>query len=192
MPETSPTNTGVRADNPRDVGVRRLTRAVARGDEHAFEAFYNEWFEPAYAMARALTKRDESFCLDVVQDAMLKAARSMKPIDTEHQLCAWVRRVVHTSALSSLRSERRRRARELTHAANPSAIIQPLDERIEWLRDEIRKLPPKDRSLLRLRFGQSATLANAGESEGITGASAHGRVRRAVARLSAIAKGNEP
>ena len=192
MPHTSPTNTGARADNPRDVGVRHLTQAIAQGDERAFEAFYNDWFEPAFAMARTLTKRDESFCLDVVQDAMLKAARSMRPIHTELQLQAWVRRVVHTCALNALRSERRRRARELAHASNPSAIIQPIDERIEWLREEIRKMPATDRSLLRLRFAHAATHKNAGASEGLTGASAHGRIRRAIARLSAIARGNEP
>ncbi len=192
MDRQSPTNTDARAAGPRDVGVRQLTRAIARGDERAFARFYSDWFEPAYAMARDLTRRDESFCLDVVQDAMLRAARSMKPIDSENQLHAWMRRVVHTSALDHLRAERRRRARELARASDAQAIIRPLDERIEWLREELAKLPAADRSLLRLKFAQSATLADAGASEGITGASAHGRIRRAIARLAESARRNDP
>ncbi len=186
------TNTDARAPSARDVGVRRLTRAVARGSEPAFERFYNDWFEPAYAMARSLTQRDESFCLDVVQDAMLKAARSMKPISSEAALHAWVRRVVHTAALDHLRLERRRRARELACATEGADIIAPLDDRIEWLGAELAKLPSQDRSLLRLRFAQSATLASAGASEGLTPASAHGRIRRAIARLAANARKDAP
>ncbi len=191
VPHQRPTNTDARADVPRDVGVRRLTHAIARGDEQAFALLYNDWFEPAYAMARDLTRRDESFCLDVVQDAMLKAARSMKPISTEEHLNAWMRRVVHTAALDHLRAERRRRARELARAGDAPEGAQPLDERIQWLRTELAKLPATDRSLLRLKFAQSTTLAEAGASEGITGASAHGRIRRAIARLAEAARRNE-
>ncbi len=172
-------------------GVRTLTRAIARGDEAAFERFYHDWFETAYAMARTLTRRDESFCLDVVQDAMMKAARSMKPIDTHEQLTAWVRRVVHTTALDRLRADRRRLARERAspaHANTPS----PLDERIEWVRAELGKLPPEERSLLSMRFGRSGALDTTAAAHGMTPGAAHGRIRRIIARMRDASGGGTP
>ena len=197
VPIASPTKAGAAAPQARGDGVRTLTRAVARGDDQAFADFYHEWFEPAYAMARSLTRRDESFCLDIVQDAMLKAARSMRPLDSRAQLESWVRRVVHTAALDRLRADRRRVARERN--AHPPSESDPrpdtlplLDEHIAWLREQISELPPEERSLLRFRFAQSSTLEEAGAAHGLTADAAHGRLRRTIDRLKHAARGRTP
>lgn len=189
--DTSPTRPVAAPAQPGGGGVRALTRAIARGDEAAFERFYNDWFEPAYAIARALTRRDESFCLDVVQDAMLKAAKSMKPIDTHDQLAAWMRRVVHTAALDRLRAERRRLARERDAHAQPGPLA-PLDDRIAWIRAELAKLPPEERSLLAMRFGRDKTLETTAAAHTLTPGAAHGRIRRILARLRDAAGGDSP
>ncbi|MFI4897042.1 MAG: RNA polymerase sigma factor [Phycisphaerales bacterium JB059] len=174
--------------------MRALTRAISRGDDRAFERFYNTWFEPAYTMARTLTRRDESFCLDVVQDAMLKAARSMKPIDTDEQLAAWVRRVVHTAALDRLRAERRRLARERDAATDTVASrrLARTDERIAWLHAQIDALPSEDRSLLLFRFARSRTIEATADAHALTPGAAHGRIRRALRRLRDAGKDQTP
>lgn len=179
---------------PRAGGVRELTRAIARGDTDAFERFYRDWFEPAYAMARTITRRDESFCLDVVQDAMLRVARSIKPMDTHEQLAAWMKRVVHTAALDRLRAERRRLARERAASASdamPDPIAE-MDDRIAWLHEQIVALPQDDRSLLMLRFGRSRTLDATADAHAMTPGAAHGRLRRAIERLRDAANGRGP
>lgn len=175
-------------------GVRALTYAISRGDDRAFERFYNTWFEPAYAMARALTRRDESFCLDVVQDAMLKAARSMKPLDTDDQLAAWVKRVVHTAALDRLRAERRRLARERNAAPDDLSThrLARTDERIAWLRAQIDTLPSEDRSLLLFRFARARTIEATAHAHALTPGAAHGRIRRALRRLRDAGKDQTP
>lgn len=190
VPQTGPTKPAAVTARPDGGGVRALTHAIARGDERAFERFYTDWFDTAYAMARAITRRDESFCLDVVQDAMLKAARSMKPIDTQEQLTAWMRRVVHTSALDRLRAQRRRLERERAAAERASAAIPELDERIEWVRAELVKLPAEERSLLWMRFGRSRTIEQTATAHAMTPGATHGRVRRALARLRDAAGGD--
>lgn len=181
--------TGARAD-----GVRALTRAIARGDDRAFERFYNDHFEPAYAMARALTRRDESFCLDVVQDAMLKAARSMRPLDSQDDLNAWMRRVVHTAALDRLRAERRRLARERARAQDERAEqrLALADERIAWLRAQIDDLPSEDRALLLFRFARARTIEATADAHALTPGAAHGRIRRALDRLRSAGKDQTP
>ncbi len=76
--------------------ARELTDGIVSGDDEAFTCFYETWFDRMYAEARRLTGRDESFCLDVVQDAMLRVIRKLKPLDTEPALARWVRRTVRS------------------------------------------------------------------------------------------------
>lgn len=172
-----------------------LTRAVARGDTAAFGKIYERWFDRALSAALRLTGRDESFCLDVVQDAMLRAARRLPPLPDEAALGAWLCRVVHRAALDRLRAERRRVARERTsleHARAPEDHGgDALDEDIAWLRAQLRSLPPDDGWMLGARFGQSRTLAQVGAVLGLTGDAAHGRIRRALRRVARTAPAHD-
>jgi RNA polymerase sigma-70 factor (ECF subfamily) len=172
---------GVLADR-----TRELTAAIARGDTSAFETFYNEWFDPAYLIALRITRRDESFCLDVVHETMLRAIRSIRPLSTRSDAQRWLTRVVHTAAIDLLRREARRARRERERAP-ADAAASPGDgaellERIGWLRREVAKLPPSDRTLLSLRLS-GKTLRAAGEATGLSEGAAQGRIRRAMKRL---------
>jgi len=166
-----------------------LTRAAARGDTAAFGTIYERWFDRALSAAHRLTGRDESFCLDVVQDAMLRAARRLPPLPDESALGAWLCRVVHRAALDRLRAERRRAARERAAADRGahSTPLNTLDEDIAWLRAQLRELPPDEGWMLGARFGQSRTLAQVGATLGLSGDAAHGRIRRALRRVAGMA-----
>ena len=148
------------------------------------------WFDRAVGLARRLTGRDESFCLDVVQEAMLKVARKARAVGGDAEAEAWMTRVVHTAALDLLRRESRRAGRERGRASGGAAAGDGvvLGERIEWLRAEVARLEVADRALLAARFGKGRTLEEAGASAGMSGAAAHGRIRRAIARLRESAK----
>jgi len=164
-----------------------LTAAIAAGDTVAFAAFYEQWFDRCYNIAAALTRRDESFCLDVVQDAMLRAIRSMQPMRKEG-LERWMARVVHTTALDALRAERRRLSREQRRAAREDADAEPADppdlaDRIEWLAARLEELDAEDRALLHARFAREHTLEQTARAARLTGPAAHGRIRRILARL---------
>ena len=62
--------------------IKTLTGAIAAGDTDAFSRFYRARFDQMLAEAVRATGRDESFCLDVVQDAMMRVIRSMKPMSS--------------------------------------------------------------------------------------------------------------
>lgn len=169
-----------------------LTRAAARGDTAAFGTIYERWFDRALSAAHRLTGRDEAFCLDVVQDAMLRAARRIPSLPSEAALGAWLCRVVHRAALDRLRAERRRAARERTaqDAARTAPERTPpesLDDEIAWLRERLRQLPPDEGWLLGARFVRGRTLAQVGDALGLTGDAAHGRIRRVLRRVARLA-----
>lgn len=185
---------GVAVDDPR---ILRLTTAIARRDPDAFERFYDEWFDHAYECARRFLRADESACLDLVQDAMIRASRRMTPLRSRPQLAAWLTAVVRTAAIDHIRREARRRARErrrsaphlsASSSATPAAAALSAEE-LDWLRAAVADLAHEDRSLLLARFSSDATLAHIGANLGITADAAHGRIRRLLNRLHQSAKG---
>jgi len=176
-------------DVPPDERAARLTRAVARGDRGACEELCRGWFDRVFRMARAATKRDESFCLDVVQDVMMRVVKGMKPLRGERELKAWMGKVTISCAIDRLRKEQRRARleREVVGAAHYPTAVDVADgtlaERIEWLRGEMERMRPEDRALVELRFGHGRTLAEAGEAARVSGDAVHGRLRRVLRML---------
>src|SRR5688572_24902887 len=104
-PPAPPSAGGLRAERlERAAGLdaATVTAAIARGDRAAFGEFYEAWFDRCYAMARGMSGRDESACLDIVQEAMLRVVRRMRPLPDAAALEAWMRRVVRSAAVDSL------------------------------------------------------------------------------------------
>jgi len=166
--------------------TRRLCAAIAQGDRGAFAVFYQAWFDRCYAMARSLTRRDESFCLDVVQNTMLRVVRSIRAMESEGGLLRWMVRAVHSSAVDMLRSEARARRRDRVAARfeAPNGAATGSDAHTtEWLTAALAKLDDQQRDMLRLRFAGGGTLDAVGQAVGSTGDAAHGRLRRVLARL---------
>ena len=167
-----------------------LSAALARGDAQAFDAFYQLWFDRLFGMVRAFTGRDESFCLDVVQDCMMRVASSLPVLSNERAVAAWMARTLFRIAVDHVRKEQRRRRRERdvarqagapTHG-EPTGLLQA-EEQQAWLRARLAELPEPDRRLLAERFGAGKTLAAVGAFSGITGHAAHGRISRIVRLL---------
>ena len=172
--------------------VRELTTAIRRGCADSFGRFYDGWFDRAHALVRSWLRRDESFCLDVVQDAMLRAVRALPPLADEDALAAWMARTLRSVAVDRLRAEARRARRERdAHAAalqresttDPASLLQQ-HERGRWLDARLAELSDAERALLAQRFGgDGKTLDAAGAALGLSGDAVHGRIRRLVARL---------
>ncbi len=175
---------------PADVSA--LTQAIADGDASAFAAFYDAWFERLAGLARTATRRDESFCLDVVQEAMMKVMRAMKRFDSEPALEAWLRTVVWRCALDRLRAERRRARREAAARGRraEAETHADLDERLAWLRERLAELDPDRSLLLAMRYRLGATLEQIGRLVGRGPGAVDGRINRSLAQLRASAQEN--
>lgn len=166
-----------------------LTAAMAAGDAAAVECFYRGYFDALYKEARRATGRDEAFCLDVVQEAVLRVLRSVRRVESEAQLAAWLRLVVRTTAYDLLRGESRRRRREAaTVPANSRASgHDESDAQLEWLRRQIESLDPQLIRIIELRFRDGWRLARIARKLGLSIGTVDGRLRRALKRLRDVA-----
>lgn len=167
--------------------TEKLTTSMAAGDERAVEVFYRRYFDFLYAQARKITGRDESFCLDVVQDAVLRIIRTIHPVKVEQQLLSWMRLVVRTTALDQFRSEQRRGKREAMVIEFHSCDDFPYGlfdhEHFDWLKTQMQKFDPELVHLIELRFEKKWTLARIGELLGLSTGAIDGKLRRAVQEL---------
>ncbi len=184
-----------------DSSIHKLTSAIASGDTEAFACFYRDWFDRACSEARRATGRDESFCLDVVQDAMMRVIKSIKPIENEAALATWMRLTIQSCAYDRLRQEGRRRRREqevqpATTAADEDAGTtdsggirdRELDERLVWLRRELDACDDRTITLLTMRHRFGWTLAQIGTALGLKPGAVDGRLRRTLDALRQRAK----
>jgi RNA polymerase sigma factor (sigma-70 family) len=166
-----------------------LTSRIAAGDESAFAQFYQIWFASTLALSRAISRRDEAWCLDVVQDVMMTVVQKMPGLATEAALRAWMTRTVMNAVTDRTRSEARRRRREQAAAEAVATIVREpwLDlcdqERLSWLSASVAELPVAEQALLQARFGGTTTVAHEAGVLGISSHAAHGRLRRALEKL---------
>lgn len=170
---------------PLSASVRALTTRIAQGDRDAFATFYRTWFDWTYAEARRVTRRDESFCLDVVQDAMLRVIRSLRPLESQGQLTAFLKTIVRACAYDRMRKELRRGRRE--GAVEPVEAIEghdvALKERLEWLQRELASMDEPSARLLVLRYRMGWTLERIGSALGLKTGAVDGRIGRVLGRL---------
>lgn len=171
-----------------------LSAAIARGDEAAFAAFYAAWFPATLALARAASRRDEAWCLDVVQDVMFTVCRRLPALRDERAVRAWMTKAVCNAITDRARNERSRQRRE-RHVADERGderagepwLALLAGERAQWLAARVEELPASDRALLAARFADGPSVAAVGASFGLSEDGAHGRLRRVVQRLRTLA-----
>ncbi|MEL7237728.1 MAG: RNA polymerase sigma factor, partial [Planctomycetota bacterium] len=144
-------------------------------------------FDPMLAYAKRLTRRDESFCLDVVQDAMMRIVRNVQPMESRQHLRRWVRRIVRSVAIDHLRRESTRAKYE--DAAEPGepppSVAESLHraEQIEALQERLAKLKPDERGLVWGRIVEGLSFAELGKRLGIGPGGVHGRLKRLLRKL---------
>jgi len=97
-----------RAGSP-DASEAELVRRVAAGDQAAFEALMRKHNRALFRTARAIL-RDDAEAEDALQEAYLRAYRTIGTYRGEARLSTWLARVVANEALMRLRKQARRSA----------------------------------------------------------------------------------
>ena len=172
--------------DPMRVDWHDHTRRLAAGDRASFELFYESFFQIMYQDARRLTGRDESTCLDLVQEAMLKAIRAIKPIGDYPHLRNWCGALVKSVAYDWLRREGRRRCESLASVDEPpqSLVHEPETEaRWRWIEEQMLEAPRDLQQLFALRYRLGWTLEQIARRFGWKTGAVDGKLRRAIEQL---------
>lgn len=194
MPNVSPTD---RANDSPDARAAAWCRGIRGGDPDAFAEFYRHWFDRSVAVVRGRTGRDESFALDVVQDAMIRVARSMPRLESEGDVSRWMIRVLTTCALDRLRKEAREQARGRRVGSDPTTATTDREasiqraEAMELLGCHLAELTADQRAAIALRFWLGRSLSAIGRVFSVSEDAAHGRLRTSLHLLRRASEGDE-
>lgn len=108
-----------RDDAESEVDDRTLVERSQRGDRDAFRQLYSRYHRRAYALAFGVV-HDQDDALDVVQEAFLKAHRSLGGFEGNASFYTWLYRIVMNVAIDHIRKEGRAQKVEFDDAIGHS------------------------------------------------------------------------
>jgi len=164
-----------------DEWAARVTRAVRSGSREALAEIYDRCAEDVVASIERVTRRDESFALDCLQEMFMRLAAHPPTVDSHAALMAWMRVAALNVARNMIVSDQRRSRREVLTAA--SRGVDAGDTRDDALDPIFRQLDEDERALLRLRHVEGMRIRAIARVIGATPEKIESAIRRAMGRL---------
>ena len=170
--------------DPRDTGVTdmELITRFRLGDEAAFETLVTRHREVAYRVARRLAGRHAE-ADDLVQEAFLRAYRSLSSFRGESLFRTWLVRILMNLAVNS-RKGRLQPGGPADLEAQPGKETGALEV---TLRHQVRRavdgLPPRQKQVLILKVYEGLKFAEVAEAAGMSVGTAKATFFQAVRRL---------
>jgi RNA polymerase sigma factor (sigma-70 family) len=165
-----------------------LIERATSGDADAFA----ELVAPHLALARriAASAGQASDAEDAVQNALMKAHRSLASLDAGREFAPWFLTIVRNEALNQGRTTRRHEAavgrlidQPQQFASAPAEDIAIADVRRADVRAAVDRLNPTDRAVIETRFLQEHTEAETAAELGLPIGTVKSRTSRALRRL---------
>src|SRR6266511_111865 len=165
--------------------VHSLTRAIVKGEEAAFEEFYERFSGRLYGMLLFLTSGREEVAREILQVTIIKAARKVRVFDHEEALWAWLSQVARNALVDYVRELARRpnavSIDVLTLAlAEPSAAEEDL---LEWLEHGLNELDEEERALVESVYFQFRRQQDLADESGSTRKAIESKLARIRAKL---------
>lgn len=132
-PQPTVESTGSKPANAAaDADARRLTAAVARGDEAAFRWLYDAYQQRVFRFALVLGRGDEALAQDTAQAVFVTAAAKLRRVESEEHLWNWLARVARQHLAKARRKQQRDSAviamADLPECASAEATDAALEE----------------------------------------------------------------
>lgn len=166
-----------------------LTRAMAAGDDCAWQHFHRVYGPPLFRHLLGQTRGDHTLAMEAIQGAYLRIARHVHVCDNEVQFAAWLR----ISARSELLDLRRRRSRFVAalqrwwNSGTVDATDPGEDTSLLDALDQCRaRLDPDIRELLDAKYLRGETVAAIAARTGLSAKAVESRLTRARETLRAL------
>jgi RNA polymerase sigma-70 factor (ECF subfamily) len=184
-PLASPIAKDAATSRPADEEARQLAAQVARGDDDAFQRFYDQYQERLLRFTLVLSRGDEALACDIVQKTMLTAAAKLKPVRSEAHLWHWLARVARQHLIKEWRRRRQEPAflslmDEMEEAGKADSFLA------ESLNSALQSLPEEDRQAVEWFYFDGLSHSQIAELTASTPKAASSRLERARTKLRSL------
>ena len=167
-------------------GLTLTGSATIKGFEKVGEDPPSLRYENGKGLALTVHKRQEQDALDVVQESILKAYKSLKTLREPEYFRTWLTKIVINTAQDTLRA--RQRTAPLEEELDlPAPEGLPPEERMD-LHGAIARLPEKYQDVIKLKYFDGYTIREISEATGMPQGTVSVYLRRAVKELQTLLK----
>lgn len=168
--------------------VGTLTRALARGEEAAFRAFYDAYFDRLLRYLLVVTGGDETAAREALQLTLMRVARHVKTFDTEEAFWNWLTVLARSARADEAKKHRRwlafrerfSRHAEITAAGNNGEA----DARLRAvLAKSVAALPPAERELIAQKYDARRSVREIAAAQATTEKAVESRLSRVRRKL---------
>ncbi|HTB63695.1 MAG TPA: sigma-70 family RNA polymerase sigma factor [Opitutales bacterium] len=162
-----------------------LRQYAESGDEAAFAELVRRHTNLVYSVAQRVI-RNSALAEEVTQSVFARLARQAAILGGNAALAAWLYTNARHRAIDLVRTEARRRVRELestTMSEQPTDTTNPWEEIAPLLEDAMGRLGERDRTAIVLRYFDGQSNQQIGVALGLSENSAYRRVERALEKL---------
>jgi RNA polymerase sigma-70 factor (ECF subfamily) len=178
------------AERSRAEGLAPLVAAARAGDHQALEDLVRATYADSYALAYRLTGNDED-AGDVVQEAYLRACRSLRRFRGDAQFTTWLYRITANCASTVVAKRARTRTEALGDDDDPADTLPDHDPEGRAATEEGRvkvaaalaRLPERLRQVIVLRDIYDLSHSSIATELGISEAAAKVRLHRARRKM---------
>ena len=168
-----------------------LVMRCQAGDRESFDLLVRRWQRRLWRYARSLTGSDDG-AWDVVQETWIAIMRRLRKLSDPAWFAAWAYRITRNKAVDYCRGAGRRR-----RLAENLAERQRVDEKPDHespgdaVAESLRQLPPDQRDLLTLKYGEDLSIVDIAVVLGIPAGTVKSRLHHAREQLRHILEGDE-
>lgn len=170
-----------------DEGVRRLTHAIARGNEEAFQELYDRYHGRLVRLALGLSRGDGILASEVAHNTLLTAANKLPPLASEAHLWNWLARVARQHLSKAWRKQRRESALvSMAEVPENSPLPEPEAEMEASLDTAMNELEADDRQTVEWFYYDGLSHKDIADRLGATPKAVSSRLERLRLKLRAF------
>ena len=180
---------------PDDLGDAELVAAIASGSEEALAEAFRRHAAAIYGLAIRILSCAAA-ADDVAQEVFVRLWQQPDRFDAERgALRAYLLAIAHGRAIDHIRTEGRRRRREVNAGSNghaedvESAVIDLTTS--DWVTGGLAKLPARERRLLELTYFGGYSYREAATITGLPEGTVKSRIRSGMERLAHLLEPRE-
>jgi RNA polymerase sigma factor (sigma-70 family) len=187
------TTTAIRSDmtapiNSADAQALSLTAAMARGDEEAFRAFHDAYFNRLLRYLFVVTRGDDEAARDALQETFVRVARHVRAFNSADAFWSWLTVLARSAARDGSR-KRGRYGRLIARFTvlwqrDPDEINPPEECDLEaMLADALAVLDHTDRAIVEGKYLRGASVRMLADEIQLTEKAIESRLSRARKQL---------